>query len=1239
MLKYFDLLKNLSIDEKISLLIARKKFVNSKIDNYDFPIIDLKDNLFDSYEFLANTWNNDLFKKMGCYFKVINSNKASVLSFESDNVFISSSNFLSSQIEKSLIEGSNIAGGVIVLDNLDANGLREFCENNYDDVVNAKPFAISINAPFIDSIKEFYHGLLFVNCTNSLDIIKTISTSKGLIVADYDKDTIISCVNEAIKKYDEYKLLLQDGKLSRADFHDFEVAGDILSVDTLDNAVDFLLDKLNEYDSLINTTPSEVIDSDRIIQDVCDESVILLKNEDILPITKNDSVAVFGCEVEKTFGRSSYQSVISNYDLNVVGYSKAVIDNNLDLNAVTLAKQAKYLIYFLNDQYNFDNDLKAIERLKEYNDNIIIVLNSNKLINITFSNLCKGLIYNSFLCEKSINSVLNIIIGELNPSGHISVLLDNLIPNSYDYFIKNNKKPQFNLAYGLSYTSFEYSYLRALNESVSVHIENTGNYDGKELVRVYLKKPTDNYLQLIAFDKVSLKKGEKRNVIIPLNKLDFAVFDQEKNKYVIDGGEYNIVVVSAKEDYKLEAVLNLVPKVISDDVELKLSDEEIADGYFEGICDEPKKSNFNVKIISLVLVSIYLLSCLGVLLYMNLMNYLVFLSLCIAMGVVFIVFVALLIIFICKHKKEKNFSSGKTLTDYVNEMPEYNSLAHISYNVPVHEENVNIIEEKTDDYLDNKVENNEVIKEENSEDFLKPIASDENLELGDSIIDNNSVEAIDDAVEVNEPVSKDDYLDDTVFNDINIEDVATNLQAYLNDNGILLSILSIRVLLSAVFTSRTVFINSKDHDLLIKALKCLDKFLGNDSNIYDSQSYNNFVELISKRDNDVFGYTEVSNGLLNAIKLKNHLNLMIFDHVTTDKLSLFSDFILSAGTELSHYINLNGKFELPKNICYVFVFDYDFYLEVLPKNYLEKATAINLTIQKNELPSDNLECGCISLAKINEYMKQALQNNYLDEDVWKKIDDFEDFMNQIESDYKIENKSALLLEQISSLMQALGVDKVDIVDELLRLHIIPLLKKTKTYAKDDGVEVIKNLLVKAFGDDNVSKSIVTLQKQKIVEEKIEENKFPEFNEFFKPNNEIDEEDSVNEPNEEEHTEKTLNNEESLVNESNEEVLDSVTEEKLDNEIEEERIESEEIEDEEKPSNNSFAEEKITDEALDSKNSDEELKSEEVMEEKPKAKRTAAAKKSTAKKATTKKTTAKKSTAKKATTKKASEASE
>src|SRR5690606_30860100 len=84
--------------------------------------------------------------------------------------------------------------------------------------------------------------------------------------------------------------------------------------------------------------------------------------------------------------------------------------------------------------------------------------------------------------------------------------------------------PLFPFGYGLSYTTFEYSDVTlskntiSENESLkaSVTVTNTGNFDGEEVVQLYIRdvvrSVTPPVKELKGFQKIQLKKGESKEV-------------------------------------------------------------------------------------------------------------------------------------------------------------------------------------------------------------------------------------------------------------------------------------------------------------------------------------------------------------------------------------------------------------------------------------------------------------------------------------------------------------------------------------------------------------------------------------------------------------------------------------------------------------------------------------------------------------------------------------------------------
>ena len=137
----------------------------------------------------------------------------------------------------------------------------------------------------------------------------------------------------------------------------------------------------------------------------------------------------------------------------------------------------------------------------------------------------------------------------------------------YRYYDTRNVAPQFPFGYGLSYTAFSFGPLHAVRKNgrvaLNVIVKNTGARDGVETVQIYVRplKPSVSRPahELKAFQKISLKAGQSRQVEFQLGPEAFSYFNAARNQWQVDPGSYEIEAgVSSRQ------ILSVAKIVVSD---------------------------------------------------------------------------------------------------------------------------------------------------------------------------------------------------------------------------------------------------------------------------------------------------------------------------------------------------------------------------------------------------------------------------------------------------------------------------------------------------------------------------------------------------------------------------------------------------------------------------------------------------------------------------------------------------
>lgn len=171
-------------------------------------------------------------------------------------------------------------------------------------------------------------------------------------------------------------------------------------------------------------------------------------------------------------------------------------------------------------------------------------------------------------------AIADVLFGDYNPAGRlpvsvpadigqIPVYYNKKAPLVHDY-VEMSALPLYSFGFGLSYTTFDYSDMKITETGngwmVECNVTNTGNYDGEEVVQLYIHDEVASTVQplkqLKHFARKMIRKGESERFCFMLTKDDLCIVDRNMNR-VVEPGDFKIMIGSSSDNIRLETMMTV----------------------------------------------------------------------------------------------------------------------------------------------------------------------------------------------------------------------------------------------------------------------------------------------------------------------------------------------------------------------------------------------------------------------------------------------------------------------------------------------------------------------------------------------------------------------------------------------------------------------------------------------------------------------------------------------------------
>lgn len=361
--------------------------------------------------------------------------------------------------------------------------------------------------------------------------------------------------------------------------------------------------------------PIPVLEDGQASREIAEQGMVLLKNQNnVLPIDPANlrSIALIGPDAmaAKTGGGGS-SHVIPLYSVDPVNGIEAHMPlqkhvdllNGSDFSAAVLAARRDDMAIVMvgdNESEGRDHPIELtaaqnalIAAVAAANPRTIVVLKSGSALLMPWIGSVAAVLEAWYPGEEDGNTVADVLFGTVNPSGKLpmtfpasvsqtlarnpdwypgngqNVHYDEGLDVGYRWYQSQKLTPLFPFGFGLSFTTFSMSDLKAAPVAGSPHsvevgltVANTGRRAGAEVAQVYVGFPhipegDEPPLRLVAFRKIMLAPGESRHFTLLLDSDAFSYWSVHDHAWHIQPGDYTIKAGDSSANLPLDATITL----------------------------------------------------------------------------------------------------------------------------------------------------------------------------------------------------------------------------------------------------------------------------------------------------------------------------------------------------------------------------------------------------------------------------------------------------------------------------------------------------------------------------------------------------------------------------------------------------------------------------------------------------------------------------------------------------------